>query len=479
MSKYDAIVVGSGPNGIAAAITLQQAGLSVLLIEGSDKSGGGLRTEELTLPGYFHDRCSAIHPLAASSPFFAQLGLDKYGLEFIYPEVAAAHPFDDGTAAALTGSVEDTASLLGKDSEAYVKLVSALVNDWSAIAPDVLGPLSIPSEPLAMLRFGWKALQSAARIAGRFETKEARGLWAGMAGHSILPLDKPLTSAIGLVLMALAHYRGWPVPKGGSQAIARAMLTCFTELGGHVQTGFYVNSLNELPPAKAYLFDVTPRQMLSIAGDRFTPFYRKQLQSYRYGMGVFKLDYALDGPVPFSAEVCRRAGTVHLGNTFEEIALAEHQSHTGRHPEKPFVLLAQQSLFDQTRAPEGRHTLWAYCHVPHGSTVDMSEAIEKQIERFAPGFRDRVIARHTTNTREMEAYNPNYVGGDINGGIISLRQLFTRPTLRVSPYRTSVRGLYFCSSSTPPGGGVHGMCGYHAAASVLKDEFGLKAKLLY
>ncbi len=477
-SEYDAIVVGAGPNGLAAAITLRQAGLSVLLIEGSDKPGGGLRTEELTLPGYYHDRCSAIHPLAASSPFFSQLPLDKYGLEFIDPPVAAAHPFDDGTAAVLTGSVEDTARLLGRDRAAYQKLIGDLVGDWPAIAPDVLGPLRVPREPWPMLRFGLKAIQAASRIADRFATKEARGLWAGMAGHSILPLRKPLTSAIGMVLMALAHHRGWPVPKGGSQAIANSMLAYFEDLGGETQTGVYVRSLSELPRARALLFDVTPRQMLSIAGDRLSPMYSKQLRAYRYGMGVFKIDYALDGPVPFRAEACGQAGTVHLGNTFEEIAQAEYQSYKGRHPEKPFVLLAQQSLFDQTRAPEGKHTLWAYCHVPRGSTVDMSEAIEKQIERFAPGFRDRVIARHTMNTREMEAYNPNYVGGDINGGVISPRQLFTRPSLSLSPYRTSVKGLYFCSSSTPPGGGVHGMCGYHAAARALKDEFGLKVKPL-
>lgn len=475
---YDAIVVGSGPNGLAAAITMQQAGLSVLLVEAKAEIGGGLRSAELTLPGFVHDVCSAIHPLAINSPFFKTLPLEQYGLQFIIPTIAAAHPFDGGTAAALHYSVEQTAQLLGDDKASYLRLMKPLVKSWPGISPDILGPLRFPKRPFDMARFGLHAITSAAQLAKRFYTKEARGLWAGMAAHSMQPLSNATTSAIGLVLMIAGHLEGWPIPRGGSVAIANALASCFTALGGTIETNFYVRSLHQLPSAHAILFDVTPRQLLQIAGHTFSSLYKWQLRRYRYGMGVFKIDWALDEPIPFTATVCMQAGTIHLGNTLKEIAAAEQLTAAGKHPDKPFVLLAQQSLFDPSRAPQGKHTAWAYCHVPNGSDEDMTERIEKQVERFAPGFKERILGRHVMNTAQMEAYNPNYIGGDINGGIIDVSQLFTRPALRLSPYKTSAKNIYICSSSTPPGGGVHGMCGYHAAKRALKDVFNIKARHL-
>jgi phytoene dehydrogenase-like protein len=470
-TEYDAVVVGSGPNGLAAAITLQRAGVAVLLLEGKDTIGGGMRSAELTLPGYTHDVCSAVHPMAAISPFFQSLPLHEYGLEFLEPPVLAAHPFDGGNAAVLLRSLERTAILLGEDERAYLALFEPLIKTWPLIAPDVLGPLRLPQHPLDIARFGMKALASADLLVNKFRTTEARGLFAGMAAHSSQPLSKLTTSAIGLVLSVAGHLKGWPIPKGGSQNIANALAAYFVSRGGKIETNFHVRSLDQLPSSKAVLFDVTPRQLLTIAGHKFSSLYQWQLERYRYGPGVFKVDWALDGPIPFEAAGCREAGTVHLGNTFEEIARAELDTEQGRHPERPFVLLAQPSLFDSSRAPEGKQTAWGYCHVPNGSQVDMTEAIERQVERFAPGFRDRIQARHTMNTVAMEAYNPNYIGGDINGGVIDLGQLFTRPALNLSPYRTSAMGIYLCSASTPPGGGVHGQCGYHAAQRTLRDIF--------
>ncbi|HEY4326891.1 MAG TPA: NAD(P)/FAD-dependent oxidoreductase [Mucilaginibacter sp.] len=468
---FDAVVVGSGPNGLAAAILLQQNGLSVLLIEGKETIGGGLRSAELTLPGYLHDICSAIHPLAAASPFFEQLPLSNHGLEFIYPEIAAAHPIDGGTAAIVKTSVEETAKLLGADEKTYLDLMQPMLKDWPSIIPDILGPLHFPEHPFALARFGLKAFTSATHLAKRFKTPEAKGLIAGMAAHGIQPLTNVATSAIALVLMGSAHSKGWPVPKGGSNQIANALASYFISIGGKIETNLYITSLPQLPSAHAILFDVTPKQLLSIAGHRFSSIYKWQLERYRYGMGVFKIDWALDAPIPFTAEGCRRAGTVHVGNTINEIADYEQQIWKGKHPEKPFVLLAQPGLSDPSRAPIGKHTAWAYCHVPKGSEKDMTEVIENQVERFAPGFRDAILAKHTMNTRQMEEHNPNYIGGDINGGVIDIGQLFTRPALRWSPYKTSAKGIYICSSSTPPGGGVHGMCGYHAAKRALKDVF--------
>ncbi|WP_413667282.1 phytoene desaturase family protein [Mucilaginibacter sp. Mucisp86] len=473
---YDAVIVGSGPNGLAAGILLQQQGLSVLLLEGKDKIGGGLRTEELTLPGFKHDVCSAIHPLAAGSPFFETLPLHEYGLEYIYPEVAAAHPFDNGTAAVLKKSIIETADLLGEDRDTYIKLMAHLVKSWPGLAADVLGPLTFPKHPVDLAVFGLDALTSSTHLARRFKTEEAKGLLAGMAAHSIQPLTNLATSAIALVLMANGHLKGWPVPKGGSVKIADALASYFISIGGKIETNTYITVFDQLPSANAVLFDVTPKQLLQIAGHKFSSLYKWQLERYRYGMGVFKIDWALDDVVPFNAEGTKQAGTVHIGGTLKEIAIGEQQIWDGHHPEKPFVLLAQQSLFDNTRAPEGKHTAWAYCHVPNGSNKDMTEIIEKQVERFAPGFRERIIGRHTFNTRQLENYNPNYIGGDINGGVIDIGQLFTRPVLRRSPYRTSAKGIYICSSSTPPGGGVHGMCGYHSAKRALKDVFNISIK---
>ncbi|MBX3241252.1 MAG: NAD(P)/FAD-dependent oxidoreductase [Chitinophagaceae bacterium] len=470
-TAYDAIVVGSGPNGLAAAITLQQKGLSVLLIEGKESIGGGLRTMELTLPGFKHDVCSAIHPMAAGSPFFASVPLHDFGLRFVEPIVAAAHPFDDGTAAVLKRSLDETVDSLGQDGKIYRDLIQPVVKSWPKMNKDVLGPLSIPSHPLLMAQFGLQALRSAESVARTFKTEKAKGLWAGMAAHSIQPLSNISSAAIGFVLLAAGHLYNWPIPAGGSQSIADALAAYFLSLGGKIETGLYISSLEQLPSSKAVLLDVTPRQLLQIAGHKFSSLYKWQLNRYRYGMGVFKVDWALGAPVPFAAEECRQAGTVHLGGTFREIALGEKEASMGKHVEKPYVLFAQQSLFDNTRAPEGKHTAWAYCHVPNGSVKDMTQAIESQVERYAPRFKERILARHTFNSEQLEEYNPNYIGGDINGGIIDIGQLFTRPALRFSPYRTSSKGIYICSSSTPPGGGVHGMCGYHAATRAFKDMF--------
>jgi phytoene dehydrogenase-like protein len=473
-NEYDATVIGAGPNGLAAAIAMQQQGLSVLLIEGRNEIGGGLRSKELTVPGFMHDICSAIHPMAVTSPFFSQLPLEQFGLSYVYPAIDAAHPFDDGTAAILHPSLERTAQLLGKDGAAYERLLRPLLADFKGLSEDILGPLQFPRHPLTMARFGLKALPSAMQLAKRFKTKEARGLFGGVAAHAIQPLTNIATAAIGLVLMLNSHAGGWPAPRGGARGLADALGAYFTSLGGEIVTGTYVNALKDLPPSRVILLDVTPKQLLKIAGDRLSALYKWQLGRYRYGMGVFKVDWALDGPTPFTAQACREAGTVHLGNTIEEIAANEQRTSDGHHPELPYTLFVQHSVFDASRAPAGKHTAWAYCHVPNGSTKEMTAAIENQVERFAPGFKKLIIGRHVMNCADMENYNPNYIGGDINGGILDITQLYTRPALRWSPYRTSARGVYVCSSSTPPGGGIHGMCGYHAARKALKDVFDIR-----
>lgn len=472
MSTYDAIIVGAGPNGLAAAITLAQEGQKVLVLEARDTLGGGTRTAEITLPGFQHDICSAIHPLGVASPFFNRLPLDNFGLEWITPPVALAHPFDDGQAAILGRSIDESAGSMGVDKQAYTRLMAPLVGSWQDILEDILGPFPlIPHHPVSLARFGLQALRSLRGFAeSNFRGAPARGLFAGLAGHGMLPLEEFTTASIAIVLGMLAHAVGWPIPRGGSQAISNAMAKYLNSLGGEIVTGQEVKSLDDLPASEAVLLDITPRQIVQICGDRLPSRYRHQLARYRYGPGVCKVDFALREAIPWKAADCRRAGTIHLGATLEEISVSESAVWGGKDPEKPLVLLAQQSLFDESRAPGGQHTAWTYCHVPHGSSSDASEQITAQIERFAPGFREIILAKHVYTAPQMQAYNPNYVGGDINGGVQDWKQLFTRPVPRWSPYTTPVKGLYICSSSTPPGGGVHGMCGYHAAKRVLREK---------
>jgi phytoene dehydrogenase-like protein len=466
--RYDAIIIGSGPNGLSAAITLARAGWSVLTLEANATLGGGARSAELTLPGFVHDLCSAVHPLAFASPFFRTLPLDRHGLEWIHPPAPLAHPFDDGSAAMLERSIGETAWTLGGDADAWRKLMAPLVDDWSRLEGDLLGPLRWPRHPSALARFGLRALRSARRLAeSLFRGSRARALFAGLSAHSMLPLDNLASAAFGLVLGITGHAVGWPVPRGGAQKISDALVSYLRSLGGEVVTETPVESIDDLPPARAVLCDVTPRQLLRMAGHRLPHGFRRSLERYRYGPGAYKIDLALNGPVPWRAAECSRACTVHLGGDMEEIAASESAAWHGETAERPFVLLAQPSLFDPSRAPAGKHTLWAYCHVPNGSALSMMERVENQIERFAPGFRDRVLARRVMLPAELERHNANLIGGDINGGAQDLRQLFLRPTLRL--YSTPVKGLYICSSSTPPGGGVHGMCGHFAARAVLKD----------
>ena len=470
---YDAVVIGSGPNGLAAALAIARAGHSVLVVEAKETIGGGTRSAELTLPGFIHDICSTIHSLGYSSPFFKTLPLQEHGLEWIFPPAALAHPLDDGTAVMVACSVKETSETLGPDAAVYRLIYSPLVDHWPDLAVDLLGPLPLPPRhPILLARFGLRALWPAdifARTA--FRGERARALFAGMAGHSMMPFHKLITAAFGIVLNCSAHAVGWPVARGGSQKIADALASYLHSMGGEIVTGWRVKALDELPSARAVLFDTSPTELVKIAGQRLPDGFRSKLEGFRYGPGVFKVDFALDGPIPWKAKECNQAATLHLGSTFEEIEAAELEVAQGRHPEKPYVLLAQQTLFDETRAPRGKHTVWAYCHVPSGSTFDMTERIEAQIERYAPGFRDCILARHTMNALGLEEYNPNYVGGDINAGIQDIRQQFTRPTARWVPYSTPVKGIYLCSSSTPPGGGAHGMCGYHAAQAVLRDLF--------
>ncbi len=461
---YDAVVVGAGPNGLAAAVELARAGRSVAVLEAEETVGGGTRSAELTLPGFVHDLGSAIHPLGYASPFFRTLPLEEHGLEWIHPPAPLAHPFDDGSAAVLERSVEATAAALGPDARAYERSMRGIAEDADRLAAYFVGSPRLIRHPLSLASSGLRAARSARGLAeSLFAGEKARGLFAGNAAHSFLPLEKPPSALFGLVLGTLGHAFGWPFPKGGSQRIADALVSYLLTLGGEVYTGVRVESVDDVPRTRAILFDVTPRQLHDIAGEHFTERYQNALKRYRYGPGVFKVDYALSGPIPWNARECLRAGTVHLGGTLDEISAGEAAVWRNEHPERPFVLLAQQSLFDQTRAPEGKHTVWAYCHVPNGSTFDMTGRIESQIERFAPGFKERILAKNTVGPADLETINANLVGGDINGGVMDLRQLLARPMPRPNPYSTPAKGLYICSSSTPPGGGVHGMCGYLAA----------------
>lgn len=471
MAEFDAVVVGAGPNGLAAAVSLAGAGCRVLVLEARQTIGGGTRTAELTLPGYRHDICSAVHPLGVASPFFRELPLQQYGLEWVWPDLPLAHPLDDGSAVALHRSVDETAEGLGLDGRAYRQVMGPLAQNWAQLLDAFLGPLRVPRHPMVMARFAPGVLPAVTLARRLFRDERARALLAGLAAHITLPLESATTSAYGLMLGLLGHAVGWPVARGGSQAIADALAAHLRSLGGVIETGMRVASPADLPPARATLFDVAPRGLLSITGDRLPARYRQGLERFRYGQGVFKVDYALSRPVPWTAAEARRAGTLHLGGTLDEIASAERAVWNGTHPERPYVLVSQPTLWDPTRAPDGRQTLWAYCHVPSGSTVDMTAAIEAQIERFAPGFRDCVLARHSMGAADYEAYNPNYVGGDINAGAQTWRQLFTRPVARLNAYTTPLPDIFLCSASTPPGGGVHGMCGYYAAQTALRRRF--------
>ncbi len=473
----DAVVVGSGPNGLAAAVTLAAAGLEVLVIEGAATAGGGCRTEELTLPGYQHDVCSTAHPLAVASSFFRRFDLPSRGVRMIHPEVVYAHPLDDGRAAIATRSVDQTAAGLGVDRSAYRRLMRPLVRHSDEIAGWVFSAeRRPPSNPLALAGYGLLGMRSASSIARRFRSPEARAMFGGVAAHAMRPLNSPPTAAFGLLLALLGHSVGWPFVEGGSGRLTKALVETLEAGGGRLETGHWIRTLDELPPAKAVLLDVTPRQLLELAGDRLSGHYRSALERFRYGAGVCKVDFALSGPVPWTNPGCRQAGTVHVGGTFEEVARAEADVAAGRHPVFPYVLTVQSSIADPTRAPRGGHTLWAYCHVPSGSDVDMTAQIESQIERFAPGFRDLILAKVHRTARDQEAHDPNCIGGDVASGAQDFRQTLLRPMARWDPYRTPVPGTYICSSSTTPGPGVHGRCGELAALSALRHSFGIGEK---
>ncbi len=462
-SNYDAVIVGSGPNGLASAITLAKQGLSTVVLESKSTIGGGMRSDALTLPGFIHDVCSTVHPLAVSSPFFNSLSLD---LNWIEPEHALAHPFMDGSVISLARSLQEK-------EKAYIHLVEPFVKNWNALAKDVLAPLHFPKNIWLMLRLAYYGLPSAEWLASSlFADEQTKALFAGLAAHSILPLDKMLTSSFGIIMAATAHSVGWPILQGGTSTLSNALASHYLSLGGEIITDCRVQSLDGLPKYRSILFDVTPKELLAITKDHFPEDYRRKLEKFRYGPGVFKMDWALSGPIPWTNKECLKAATIHLGGTMEEIALSEKLVWEGKVSKKPFTILVQPSLFDPTRAPPGKHTAWAYCHVPNNSSLDMQDAIENQIEELAPGFKDCILARSTRTAPQMEAYNANYVGGDINGGSADILQFFTGPGAQIHPYKTPIKGFYICSSSTPPGGGVHGMCGYFAAQAAMKDCFG-------
>ena len=479
MKEYDAIIIGSGPNGLSAAITIAREGFSVLVIEGANVIGGGVRSDYITAPEFKHDICSAFYPLGMNSPFFNSLNLESYGLEWINPTAPVGHPLDNGESVILERAVNQTASNLGVDEASYKKLFNPLVENWPYLIEDILGPLRFPKHPFKTAKFGLIGARSAlGLIKSKFKSERTKSLFAGIAAHATQPLNLPFTAGIGLALNIAGHYSGWPIAKFGSQSISNALEKCLLEYGGEIETNNFVTSLNELPKTKIILCDITPKQLVAIAGDKLENKYIKSMNKFRYGAGIFKIDWALNGPVPWLSKDCHKAGTIHLGGTSLEIAKSEHEVSNGKHPDNPYVLIGQQSLFDQTRAPDGKQTLWGYCHVPNGSTKDMTDRIENQIERFAPGFKDLIIQKAAKNTEDMQQYNPNYIGGDIAGGIQDYKQLFTRPDWSITPYATSTKGLYLCSSSTPPGSGVHGMCGYQAAKVALKRELNHTIKAL-
>lgn len=467
--SWDAVVIGSGPNGLAAAIELARNGARVLVLEASESPGGGVRSAELTRPGFTHDVCSAVHPLGILSSFFTQLPLGEHGLEWVLPSASVAHPLDDEPAVMLYKDLAETGTYLEQDAEAWCRVFAPFLKNGAGLLEDILGPLGIPKHPFLLARFGLPGLFPATTLSRlRFKGHRARALFAGCAAHAILPMDMPLTGAVGTMFAMTAHMEAWPVAKGGSQSITDALVSYFESMGGEVQCGTRVGSMDDLPDAKAYLFDTDPVQLADIAGDALPSGYRKRLRKYRFGPGTFKLDWALDGPIPWKDAKCLEASTVHVGGTIDEIAVSERAAWDGEHCEKPYLILCQQSQFDSTRAPEGKHTGYAYCHVPHGSDVDRAEVIENQVERFAPGFKDIILERHVTAPSDFHRYNPNYVGGVIAGGAANAMQVFTRPVARVNPYTTPNPKVFICSASTPPGGGVHGMCGYHAARAALR-----------
>lgn len=468
-SDPDAIVIGSGPNGLAAAIELARQGASVLVVEADNEVGGGTRSAELTLPGYLHDVCSAVHPMGILSPYYRTLPLADHGLEWVIPPASVAHPLDDGEAVMIYRSLDRTAEGLGRDRRNYLRLIEPLMKDAHGLLGDALAPLQIPKHPIQMVRFGLRAAFSANRLARiLFREERARALLAGCAGHAVLPLSQPVTAGLGTLFAVTAHIENWPVARGGSRSIGRALASYFESLGGRIELGHRVERLDELPDAKVVLFDTSPNQLADIAGEALPERYKRRLGRYRYGPGVFKIDWALDGPIPWSDPNCLEASTVHVGGTLDEICASERDMYAGRYNDRPYLIVCQQSQFDDTRAPEGKHTGYAYCHVPHGSTRDRTDAIESQIERFAPGFRDQILARHTMNTEQFEEYNPNYKGGAITGGVADALQLFNSPVTRLDPYSTPNPKLFICSAAAPPGGGVHGQGGYYAARSALK-----------
>ena len=473
MPAYDAIVVGAGPNGLAAALTVARAGFSVLVVEAETRVGGGLRSEPLTLPGYVHDVCSAVYPLGIGSPFFRELPLETHGLKWIQPAAPLAHPFDDGSAAVLERSIEQTGETLVVDHLAYRKWMQPLTAHWQELLDDILAPFHFPRHPRLLTRFGLRAMRSARSVAeSLFAGPHARGLFAGLAAHSMLPLENSFTAAFGILLGFLGHAVGWPIAAGGSQSFSNALMNYLLTLKSEIITGQRIDSLEQLPKSRVVLFDLTPRQLLNISGIRLPANYRRRLDKYRYGSGAFKMDWALSEPIPWKAAACVRAGTVHLGGTLEEIVGSEFAVGRGEAAASPFVLLVQPSLFDPARAPLGKHAAWAYCHVPNGCTLDMTSRIEAQIERFAPGFHDIILARSSRPPAEIEAHNANCIGGDISGGAQDFPQIFARPVFSFAPYVTPAKGIYICSASTPPGGGVHGMCGFHAARAALRRELG-------
>jgi phytoene dehydrogenase-like protein len=466
----DAVVVGAGPNGLAAAITLARAGLAVDVFERAATPGGGCRTGELTMPGFRHDVCAAVHPLAAASPFLATIDLRTRGVELLYPKVAFAHPLGGDRAAALRSSVSETAAGLGQDGKRYRRLMEPLVRETDVIVEQMLAPLrSLPTHPVAVARYGLPGLLPVTALAAGFATVQAKGLLAGAAAHSMRPLTAPLTGGFGLLFAMLGHRVGWPVPRGGSDAITAALVAELDSLGGQVKTGCEIRDLAELPKAQATLLDLSPQQLLDLAGDRLASGYARSLRRFKYNPGVCKVDWAIAGPVPWQAPACRETVTVHVGGTLAEVARSEADVIAGRHPERPFCLVVQPGVVDSSRAPAGQQALYAYCHVPAGSTINVADRIETQIERFAPGFRDLILARSVLTAADMERYNPNYIGGDINGGASTLRQTLFRPAMRWNSYRTGIAGVYLCSASTPPGGGVHGLCGYWSARTALAD----------